>query len=117
MTTALRDDPQLDELTRRLGRLIEAERKRAGMTQEDVAGRLGVSQNAVTGWEKAARGGALHLSVILALEQLFGLPQGTMLQRLGLMPSTPDFEAVVLSNLLLEPEQKEALIGVYRAMI
>lgn len=117
MTTALRDNPRLDELAQALGQILETERKRHEFSQEYVASSLGVSQNAVTGWERASGQGALHLSIILAMEDLFGMPSGTIIQRLGLMPTTPDFEAVVLTHLLLKPEQKEALIGVYRAML
>lgn len=118
MAIALRaDSHQMDALAQALGRIIETERKRLGLTQEDVAEQLGVSQNAVTGWERAARHGALNLGTIISLEQLFKLPRGTILQRLGMMPAAPDVEAVILNHALLKPEQKEALISVYRAML
>lgn len=111
------DNKALDELARKLGKLIEVERKRVGLTQEDVAARLGVSQNAVTGWERAVRHGSLHLSTILALEDLFALPRGTFLQRMGLMSEYPDFESVVLANTKLSDDQKDALARLYRVMI
>ena len=104
------------QLARALGRLIETERKRLDMSQEDLAERLGVSQNAVTTWERATRHGALYLPVILSLEKLFGLDEGVLLQRLGVISAYPDFEAVVLASLVLTSTQKDALIGVYRAM-
>lgn len=107
----------LDALARRLGRLIETERKRLDLTQEDVASRLGVSQNAVTGWERAVGHGALHLSTLLAIEELFRLERGVLLQRLGLVSSVPDFKAVVLANLRLSDEQKDALIRLYDVMV
>jgi transcriptional regulator with XRE-family HTH domain len=117
MTTLLRDDPQFDDLAKMLGKLIETERKRVGLTQEDLAERMGVSQNAVTGWERAVGQGALHLITILTLEDVFALPRSALLQRLGLLAShQPDFEAVVLANLALTPRQKNAIIDVYRAM-
>ena len=104
------------ELARALGALIEAERKRHGMTQEALAAEMGVSQNAITSWERGAIASALRLPVILQLEKVFRLPRGALLQRLGVLPQAPDFEAVVLANLALNEEQKEALIRLYRAM-
>ena len=111
------DEGFLDDLAQKLGKLIEVERKRVKLTQEDVAARLGVSQNAVTGWERAIRHGSLHLSTILALEDLFALPRGVFLQRMGLMSDYPDFEAVVLANMKLNEEQKDALVRLYRVMV
>ena len=111
MTTAL-----LDDLAIALGQIIVAERKRLRMTQEDLAARMKVSQNAITSWERASGShGALHLRVILALEDTFGLGRGALLGRLGLTPQEPDFEAVVLS-LFKRDDQREALMSVYRAL-
>lgn len=111
MTTAL-----LDDLAVALGRIIVSERKRLRMTQEDLAAKLGVSQNAITSWERAAGAhGALHLRVILSLEDAFGLERAALLSRLGLTPQTPDFEATVMS-LFKRDDQREALMSVYRAL-
>lgn len=106
----------LDDLAIALGKIIVAERKRLRMTQEDLAERLHVSQNSITSWERAAGAhGGLHLRVILALEDAFGLPRATILSRLGLTPQEPDFEAVVLA-LFKRDDQREALMSVYRAL-
>lgn len=104
------------DLAKALGVLIESERKRRGMTQEQMAEVMGVSQNAVTGWERGVSDGALRVPLLLRLEQVFCLPSGTILQRLGVMPEVPEFEAVVLANLRLTSDQKDALVRVYRAM-
>ncbi len=109
-------DELLDHLAKRVGRVIEDERKRLNLTQEELADRLGVSQNAVTNWERAAGHGALHLGTILALEATFGLDQSAILKRMGLMSSVPDMEAVILANVKLSGEQKDALIRLYRVM-
>src|SRR5690606_20594305 len=104
------------ELARALGALIEAERKRHGMTQEALAAEMGVSQNAITSWERGAIASALRLPVILQLEEVFRLPKGALLHRLGGLSRAPDFEAVVLANPALNEEQNEALNRHYRAM-
>jgi transcriptional regulator with XRE-family HTH domain len=114
VTTTTADDNS--DLAKMLGSLIETERKRLGLTQEYVAERMDVSQNAVTGWERAVGDGALKVPLLLKLEQLFRLPRGTIFQRLGIMPEVPEFEAVVLANMRLTGEQKDALVRLYRVM-
>src|SRR5690606_17021743 len=104
------------ELARALGALIEAERKRHGMTQEVLAAEMGVSQNAITSWERGAIASALRLPVIVPLEDVLRLTRGALLKRLGALPQTPDFEAVVLTNMGINEKQKEAMIRLYRAM-
>ena len=53
-------------------------RKRSGWSQEELAGRLGVSRQAVSKWESAAS--IPDLDKILKLSQLFGVSTDTLLK-------------------------------------
>ena len=61
-----------------LGKRIMALRKAAGMTQEQVAERLGVSPQAVSKWESGAADPST--SNLLALAKLFGVSAEELLK-------------------------------------
>ena len=56
---------------RTIGKFITALRKASGMTQRDLAERLGVSDKSVSRWERDE--GASDLSLIPVLAEIFGV--------------------------------------------
>ena len=56
---------------RTIGRFIAALRKASGMTQRDLAERLGVSDKSVSRWERDE--GAPDLSILPVLAEIFGV--------------------------------------------
>ena len=56
---------------RTIGKFITALRKASGMTQRDLAERLGVSDKSVSRWERDE--GAPDLSLIPVLAEIFGV--------------------------------------------
>ncbi len=63
---------------RSLAQAITQERTRCGMTQEFVAGQLGVSRQAVSKWERGES--EPTTSNLLALAALFGVPPAQLLE-------------------------------------
>lgn len=57
---------------------LKAWRKRAGMTQVELADRLGVTQGAITRWERGAR--AISLDQLSDLAALYNVPLTAMLR-------------------------------------
>ena len=62
----------------KLGSLIRALRREAGMTQRDLAEALGVSRQAVSKWETGTADPST--SNLLALAKLFGVPAEELLR-------------------------------------
>ena len=60
-----------------LGRRIQEGRKSAGLSQEALGERLGVSRQAVSKWE--ADGAVPELENLIAMSRLFGVPVGVLL--------------------------------------
>src|SRR5690606_26988255 len=76
------DGPWEDPVAGLLGRAISMARKRAGITQTELARRVGVDQSMVSMW---ARGRASPpLERILSLDRALGLRPGTLLEQAGL---------------------------------
>lgn len=70
-----------------IGQFIAALRKANGMTQQDVADRLNVSNKAVSRWERDEC--APDLSVIPALAEMFGVTCDELLKGERILESTP----------------------------
>lgn len=70
-----------------IGQFIAALRKANGMTQQDVADRLNVSNKAVSRWERDEC--APDLSVIPALAEMFGVTCDELLKGERILDSTP----------------------------
>ena len=64
-----------------LGRRIQEARKAAGLSQESLGERLGVSRQAVSKWETGAADPST--SNLLALAKLFGIPAEELLREIG----------------------------------
>jgi transcriptional regulator with XRE-family HTH domain len=77
--SAIPTDPQASPLAG-LGRRLFEERKRAGLSQADLARRAGVSQAAVSNWESGRRKPDL--------DDLFGLASSLDIDVAGLLPQT-----------------------------
>lgn len=69
---------QTAAVRRSLAQAISQERTRCGMTQEFVAGQLGVSRQAVSKWERGES--EPSTSNLLALAKLFGVPPAQLLE-------------------------------------
>ena len=71
-----------------LGERIQALRKAAGMSQEELGDRLGVARQSVSKWESGAT--VPELDKLIAMSKLFGVSVGSLL---GLEESEgPDHE-------------------------
>lgn len=70
--------PETAAVRKSLGETIKAHRAACNMTQEFVAGELGVSRQAVSKWESGAS--EPSTSNLLALAKLFGVPAEELLR-------------------------------------
>lgn len=70
--------PETAAVRKSLGETIKAHRMARNMTQEFVAGELGVSRQAVSKWESGAT--EPSTSNLLALARLFGVPAEELLR-------------------------------------
>lgn len=57
---------------RRIGRTLADKRRAAGLTQAEVAARLGVTPARLTHWETACRGCAPSLRTLARLAEVYG---------------------------------------------
>ncbi|MGH8973799.1 MAG: helix-turn-helix transcriptional regulator [Acidimicrobiia bacterium] len=80
------------------GLLIREARRRAGLSQQDLAGRAGVHQPAIARWENGRA--EPSLATVLRLVSVCGLEL-----RLMLAPAAHD-EPSAFQNLALSPEQR-----------
>lgn len=104
------------ELNAALGNLIAEERKARGWSQTDLADRMDMAQSAIATYEGGGRQlGALHVHIIEALEQVFELPKGSILDRLGLIARHIDFETFVLSYTEMPEALRYAFRDLHRA--
>lgn len=73
--------PETVAVRKSLGEAIKAHRTQCNMTQEFVAGELGVSRQAVSKWESGASDPST--SILLALAKLFGVSADELLRGVG----------------------------------
>ncbi len=76
-----------------LGERIQSCRKRAGLSQEQLAERLGVSRQAVSKWESDAA--QPELDKVVALARVFGITTDQLLLGTGPAPQMPSDPALV----------------------
>jgi transcriptional regulator with XRE-family HTH domain len=81
----------MDHLYREFGRVLREKRKSAGFTQDDVAGRIGLSRTSVTNIERGRQHVTLH--VLYALADAIGAKPAELL---------PDGAALVERNAELD---------------
>lgn len=99
----------MDALYREFGRALRSARETAGLTQKDVAGRVGLSRTSVTNIERGSQHIALHQLFLLAdavgVEPDALLPDGDVALE-DLIP------ARALKGLELDEEQKEFAVRI-----
>jgi transcriptional regulator with XRE-family HTH domain len=67
----------MDQLYREFGRLLRDRRRAVGFTQDEVAGRIGLSRTSITNIEKGRQHVGLH--VLYALADAVGVKPGELL--------------------------------------
>lgn len=109
------------EEAQRFGRALAAARQMAGYSQKAVGDELGRSQAAVATWE---HGVYVPLPQdIFRMEQMFGVPAGSLSQHLGFLPvsgsgrSTPsEVIGAITKDAKLSDRDKQVVIDLYRSM-
>jgi transcriptional regulator with XRE-family HTH domain len=82
----------VDSTPSALADVIRDAKQHAGLSQSEIGRRIGVDQTVVSTW---ARGAAIpSVERILALDRLFGLRPGTLLERAGLVQPRTTEEAI-----------------------
>jgi transcriptional regulator with XRE-family HTH domain len=87
---------------REIGKRIQLAREEKGLTQEDLAVRLGCTQSALSNYELGKR--RLYLNLLTEIAQVLGKP-------LDYFMESPIEEEDHASALLLDPQLKEILIS------
>lgn len=102
------------------GEALQLLRAKAGLTQAELASRVGVTASAVGLWEK---GGSVTVENAVAVERALDLEPGTLSRHLGYVPvdasETVAPEAAVAADRSLTGSQRRALLdvlGAYRAV-
>jgi transcriptional regulator with XRE-family HTH domain len=114
---APRDDPAeasgpVDSTPSALADAIRDAKQQAGLSQSEIGRRIGVDQTVVSTW---ARGAAIpSVERILALDRLFGLRPGTLLERAGLVEPRTTEEAIA-SEPAIDDDDKHMLQGMVAA--
>lgn len=99
--------------------LVEARNVR-GFTQGELGSEVGLGQPAISAWEAGEN--QPEPEVVFAVEEALDLPPGHLSKHLGYMPpksdgkATPGFEDVVMSDPLLDEQNKRAMVAMYREL-
>lgn len=110
LTSQPADHASQSELSARLGRNLAARRKSLGLTQAQVAERLGVDTETLSRFERGK-----HVPSLLTLERLAGVLSATCADLLEEVPKLPTSDALMVSAWLNElPETDRAFV---RAML
>lgn len=75
--------PSLDELYKHLGRALKAAREEAGMSAQQLADQLGVTDLTVYRWESGGR--RIDLDVLQRIHGVLGLRKGELLRAAGVV--------------------------------
>lgn len=95
-----------------LGAALRAVREGRGVTQVEVAAKLGVAQTSISAWERDKDRPTLE--AIRDFERYIGTEVGTVLRLAGFAPAGGGTEAAILSDPMLSPEDRDLVVGVYR---
>lgn len=113
-----RFDDELPELRAAFRQAMRETRLTLGLTQQQLAERLGVTQGAVSAWEVGET--TPSPQGVFALERAMDLPAGFLAGYLGYgpprghEPRSPDVVEAILRDPLLPPEFRSSLIALYR---
>lgn len=107
------------ERRRSFGRALAATRRTKGLSQEELAQRIEVSQSNVSAWESGRWGP--EPTQVFELERALGIAAGTLSHHLGFGAIAADVapcsvERAVLEDDLLDDLDKRALLGMYREL-
>lgn len=95
-------------MARRICEAVKAARLVAGLTQQQVADMVGVSQPAYLNWEHDREP---SLDQLAALEDVFGLPHGQLVRAAGYVDDAgPTVEDLIRSDDRLDPADRRALL-------
>lgn len=87
----------------------------AELTQGALAGILGIDQTTISRLEKGTS--RAYVDQVLAIEQVCGVPPGTVLRLAGVLNDAPGVEAAVSSDPGLTGAQREGLLVLYRGYL
>ena len=97
-----------------IGQFIAALRKANGLTQQDVADRLNVSNKAVSRWERDEC--APDLSVIPALAEMFGVTCDELLKGKRITePTSPERKELKVDKQVIDPCRRSSACDSLRA--
>lgn len=102
-------------------RVLQAARMDAGLSQRDLARKLGVSYSAVSQWEMGST--APRQAKVRELERALNLEDGDLGQHLGYLPASAQERALVTVGDAIERDprlgerQRELLRTMYRELV
>ena len=105
LSVATRDDARMDP-----GQALRAARGKH--TQQEIAARMGVSQNAISDWERGRN--RAGLDDIAAFEEAAGRPRGWVLRAAGYVAENAGVVEAIRADPLLEDVFRDALISLYQ---
>ena len=95
-------------------RAIRRAREDVGMSQGELARRLGVSQSMVARWESTSEP---MLSVINRVETVLGMPRGDLLRAAGYVSDVVSVGRAVEDDPLLDERARRTLLSAYRSLV
>lgn len=110
-----------DEAARAFGDFLQSQRRLANISQRQLARASGVSDSYLSQVERGLYRPSAE--VLKALAQAFEMPLSTMFAQSGLMDASSDeapsvgIEAAIRGDTQLNAQQKNALLGVYKAFL
>jgi transcriptional regulator with XRE-family HTH domain len=106
-STSMMMDVSVNE---RVGRTLRQLRTDVGLSQGDVAGRLGVSQETISGYE---RGRPITTEALVALEEALGVARGTLFKAAGLCEENGDARAALERDPELDEAVRQVVLATY----
>ena len=98
----------------RVAQAIKEVRQQAGLSQNDLALKLGVVQPTISGWERGEN--SPGLSDLSRIEKACGHPKGAIFRLAGLTEELP-IEDLLLTDPRLTPELRRIAVEQYRLQV